>query len=52
MVPYALAKSKFIKDKGPNLSEFNFENFMSNSEKISMKNLAQYIKLLKLLGLN
>ena len=28
MVPYALNQSvEFIKDKGPNLSEFNFENF-------------------------
>ncbi len=34
MVPFALGQNvKFIKDKGPMLSDFNFETFLNNDEK-------------------
>ena len=35
MVPFALGqKVKFIKDKGPVLSDFNFETFFNNDENL------------------
>ena len=49
MVPYALGqKVEFIKDKGPNLSEFNFENFMSNNEKDFKEKLSPIYKAIEI----
>tara|TARA_Y100001958_G_scaffold159689_1_gene162475 strand:- start:534 stop:1538 length:1005 start_codon:yes stop_codon:yes gene_type:complete len=45
MVPYALGqKVKFVKDKGPILSDFNFESFLNNDEKSFSNKLSPIYK--------
>ena len=40
MIPYALGQEvKFIKDQGPELSEFNMERFLENNEKEFFKKI-------------
>ncbi len=49
MVPYALGqKVKFIKDKGPILSDFNLENFFNNDEKSFSHKLSPIYKAIEI----
>ena len=49
MVPYALGQDvKFIKDLGPELSEFNIEKFLENSEKEFSKKLKPVYKAIEI----
>ena len=45
MVPYALGQNvEFLKNDGPQLSEFNLNTFMNNNEESFPENLSQFIK--------
>ena len=49
MIPYALGqKVKFIKDQGPELSEFNYNNFLKNSEREFSKKLSPVYEAIKI----
>ena len=49
MVPYALGQNViFTKDKGPKLSEFDYENFLDNSEKRFTSKLAPIYKAIEI----
>ena len=49
MTPYALGQEvKFIKDRGPELSEFNMEKFLDNSENEFLKKLDPIYKAIEL----
>ena len=49
MIPYALGQEvKFIKDQGPELSEFNMERFLDNNENEFLKKLNPIYKAIEL----
>ena len=49
LVPYALGQSvDFVKDEGPKLNNFNFEQFMSNNEKNFSKKLNPIYKAIEI----
>ena len=49
MTPYALGQEvKFIKDQGPELSEFNMEKFLDNNENEFLKKLNPIYKAIEL----